>query len=61
MLTSRHFKTEKDLIDWVNLNKGVAMSLNATKRLIDVPPTPDKIISIIKDVTNGNFIIFYQP
>lgn len=59
MLTSRHFKTEKELIDWVNLNKRVSMSLNATKRIINVPPRTDKIISIIKDHTNGDWIIFY--
>lgn len=59
MLTSRHFKTEKELIDWVNLNKRIAMSLNATKKIIDVPPQTDKIISIIHDTTNGDWIIFY--
>lgn len=43
-LKVKHFKTEYSLLEWVNGN--------AKFRIGD-------IISIIKDVTNGDFIIFY--
>lgn len=45
MLESKHFKTEKDLLDFVNKYR---VFLRA-----------DVFRSIVKDVTNGDWVLFY--
>lgn len=48
MLKSKHFKTEQALIEWANDIFGD-----------ETEPQWDKVKSIIKDHTNGDWIIFY--
>lgn len=43
MLKSKHFKTEQELIDFVNDNK----------------IQHNRLLPIVKDVTNGDWILFY--
>lgn len=43
MLTSKHFKTETELLEWANAHQ------------FEI----EHYINIVKDHTNGDFILFY--
>lgn len=53
---SKHFKTEAELLQFAN--SGISGMQCDIKTLID--PSPKHIISIVKDVTNGDWVMFYS-
>jgi hypothetical protein len=52
MLKSKHFKTEHALLEWAN-------SKELLGRYLALLNPNSWIINIFKDVTNGDWIIFY--
>lgn len=64
MLHSKHFKTEQEMLNWVNqreIKKAKSDEEGKTFFWVDSPhPDTYKIISIVKDVTNGDWILFWQ-
>ncbi len=47
MLRSKHFKTEQELLDWCN------------EMLHEEKIAPWNIKSVFRDVTNGDWVLFY--
>ncbi len=56
MLKSKHFKTEQELLAFCNQQ----MSGMQCDSVVLLSPPPNHVISIIKDVTNGEWILFYK-
>lgn len=53
-MKSKHFKTEIELLLWFNTGKEIDGSY--TK---EDPPRNEDVVTVVKDHTNGDWILFY--